>query len=72
MRKKVITAVFLIVCISSSAVFAEDKKKEGITDLTPWKGDNVSIVALYENEAGERFYEEIFGTFTQGAIQKKW
>lgn len=59
MRKQITIPIFLIVCIFSSVVFAADKEKESITDLTPWKGDSVSMVKLYENEAGERFYEEI-------------
>jgi len=70
MKKKMTIAIFLIVCIFSSAVFAEDKKKESITDLSPWKGDNVSIVTLYENEAGERFYEEILELLPEGYTKK--
>ncbi len=70
MRKKLVISLFLIVCIFSSAVFAADKKKESITDLTPWKGDNVSIIKLYENEAGEKFYEEILGNLPKGYTKK--
>jgi hypothetical protein len=70
MRKELTISLFLIVCIFSSAVFAADKEKESITDLTPWKGDNVSIVTLYENEAGERFYEKILEQAPKGYTQK--
>ena len=70
MIKKLTISLFLIVCIFSSLVFAADKKKESITDLTPWKGDNVSIVKLYENEVGERFYEEILEQVPNGYTKK--
>ncbi|WP_321418397.1 hypothetical protein [uncultured Desulfobacter sp.] len=70
MKKKITIPVFLIVCIFSSAVFAADKEKEKITDLTPWKGDNISIVTLYENEAGERFFKEILELLPKGYTKK--
>jgi len=60
----------LIVCIFSSVVFASDKEKEAISDLTPWKGESVSMVKLYENEAGERFYEEILELLPKGNTKK--
>jgi len=69
-RKKIIFPVLLIVCIFSSVTFAADKEKESITDLTPWKGENVSIIKLYENEAGEKFYEEILGNLPEGYTKK--
>jgi len=59
MRKNIVTSILMILCIFSSVVFAADKEKESITNLTPWKGENVSVAKLYENEAGERFYGEI-------------
>lgn len=70
MTKKLAISLFLIVCVFSSVVFAADKKKENITDLTPWKGDSVSVVKLYENEVGEKFYEEILEQAPKGYTKK--
>ncbi|WP_321413840.1 hypothetical protein [uncultured Desulfobacter sp.] len=59
MRKKLAISLFLIVSIFSSTVFAADKEKESITDLTPWKGNNAPFVKLYDSEAGEKFFEKM-------------
>ncbi len=66
MMKNIATFILMSVCIFSSTVFASDKEKESITDLTPWKGESVSVVKLYENEAGERFYGEILKNLPEG------
>ncbi len=71
MTKKLAISLFLIVSIFSSVVFAANKEKENITYLTPWKGDSVSVVKLYENETGEKFYEEILKQAPKG-YTKKW
>jgi len=59
MRKKLAISLFLIVCIFSSAVFAADEKEKKITDLTPWKGHNVSMVNLYKETDGDRFFAAV-------------
>ncbi|WP_020588045.1 hypothetical protein [Desulfobacter curvatus] len=59
MRKKLAISLFLIVSVFSSTVFAADKEKESITDLSPWKGNNASIVKLYDSDAGEKFFEKV-------------
>ena len=70
MRNIITITLFLIVCFFSSAVFAADKERESITDLTPWKGIGVSMINLYNNEAGERFYEEILALLPEGYTKK--
>ncbi|WP_020588905.1 hypothetical protein [Desulfobacter curvatus] len=70
MRKKLTISLFLIVIHFSSAVFAADKEKENIIDLTPWKGNNVSNIKLYDSEAGERFFEEVMEYAPKGYTKK--
>lgn len=70
MIKKLGIHLFLIACIFSNVVFAADKEKESTFDLTPWKGDSVPVLKLYENEAGERFYEEILKNLPEGYTKK--
>jgi len=70
MRKKLAIYLFLIACIFSNVIFAADKEKEGIYDLTPWKGDSVPVFRLYDNEAGERFYEKILENLPEGYTRK--
>ena len=70
MRKKPAISLFLIVSIFSSTVFAADKKKESITDLTPWKGNNASFVTLYDSEAGERYFEKVTEHAPKGYTKK--
>ena len=70
MRKQLTLPVFLIVCIFSTLAFAADKQKQNISDLTPWKGTSVSVVKLYENETGEKFYEDILELLPQGYTKK--
>ena len=70
MRTKLAIFLFLIGCIFAGTVFAADKEEKSIDDLTPWSGDSVSIVKLYENEAGERFFEQLLAQGTQGIYKK--
>jgi hypothetical protein len=70
MKKKLATSLFLIVCIFSSTVFAADKEKESITDLTPWKGISVPNAKLYDSEAGERFFEKVTKFAPEGYTKK--
>ncbi len=70
MRRKLSIYLFLIVSIFSSVVFAADKEKESITDLTPWKGKSVSMVKLYDSEAGEKFFEKVMEYAPKGYTKK--
>lgn len=70
MKKNLTTPLFLIVCIFCSTVFAADKEKKNITDLTPWKGHSVSVIKLYESEAGEKFFTEVTKHAPKGYTKK--
>lgn len=70
MKKKLVIYLFLIACIFPNAAFAADKEKESICDLTPWKGDSVPVFRLYDNEAGERFYEKILENLPEDYTKK--
>ena len=59
MKKKLIISLFLMTCLFSGAVFAADKEKEEVTDLTPWKGNNASLARLYDQEGGETYFEKV-------------
>lgn len=71
MRKKLVISLFLIACIFSSVVFAADKEKNIIHDLTPWKGINVSIARIYDQEGGERYFEKVTEYAPEGYTAKK-
>ena len=70
MRRMMAISLFLIVSISSGAVFAADKKKESISDLTPWIGNNASLAKLYDSEAGERYFEKVTELAPKGYTKK--
>jgi len=70
MKKRLTISLFLIVCFFSGAAFAADKEKENITDLTPWKGNSVSVVTLYDCDAGEQFFAKVTGYAPEGYTKK--
>lgn len=70
MNKSLVAAIFLITCIFSNVVFAADKERQSICDLMPWKGDSVPVLRLYNNEAGEKFYEKILENLPEGYTKK--
>lgn len=70
MKKNLAISLILIVCIFCSAVYAAGKEKEKITDLIPWIGDSVSVIKLYESEAGEKFFTEVTKHAPKGYTKK--
>nr|WP_319395844.1 hypothetical protein [uncultured Desulfobacter sp.] len=71
MSKSLVTSIFLIVCIFSNVVFAADKEKKEIPDLTPWKGINVSIATIYDQEGGEKYFEKVAEHAPEGYTVEK-
>ncbi|PIE58004.1 MAG: hypothetical protein CSA33_06015 [Desulfobulbus propionicus] len=59
MRKKLFTALFLLVFIFCNTAFATNKEKEGVSDLTPWLGYSVSILKLYQGEVANKYFAEV-------------
>jgi hypothetical protein len=62
--------MLLLICALCSPVFASDNGTLGITDLTPWIGHSVSVIKLYESDAGERFFTEVTKHAPKGYTKK--
>ncbi|WCE30809.1 ZinT/AdcA family metal-binding protein [Vibrio sp. SCSIO 43137] len=66
MNKKLITSLIFIVCLFSNSLFAGGKSTDTISDLTPWKGYSTSVIELFQNESGEKFFEEMVKNLPNG------
>lgn len=70
MKKNLTIFLFLIVTFFCSPAFAADKENERINDLTPWMGKSVSVIHLYESEAGDKFFTEVTKHAPEGYTKK--
>lgn len=71
MNKKLVISIFLIACIFSSVVFAADKGKKEVPDLTPWKGISVPITKIYNQEGSETYFEKVAKHAPEGYTLQK-
>ncbi len=58
-KKLIITSLFFVVLIFCGTGFATDKKREVITDLTPWIGHSVSILKMYQGKSADKYFAEV-------------
>lgn len=70
MNKKLIAPLIFIACLFSHSLFAGGKSTDIISDLTPWKGDSTSVIKLFQNESGEKFFEEMVKNLPDGYTNK--
>jgi hypothetical protein len=70
MNKKLISFLVIIVFSFCTEAFAADKQKDSITDLTPWIGESVSVIKLYESDAGDKFFSEVVKYAPKGYTKK--
>lgn len=59
MKKKILIQAVLIVCFWTHLALASDSVNPKISDLTPWIGNSVSIIKLYQGESANKYYSEV-------------
>ncbi len=58
-RKLLLPPLFFVLFIFCGASFATENEKEGITDLTPWIGQSVSLLKMYQGKSADKFFTEV-------------